>query len=413
MNGVWNRKLVRAAAGASALVVAVLSYRAIGTAAGAAREPSTRVKRYDLILGVEITGVLRAAESDQVGAPPLPDVWEYRIATMAPEGGAVKKGDVILTFDTNDLVQKLEEKKAERDGAAKQIEKRQLELDLRKKDLEYQAAEAEARKKKAELKVDIPENLAKANELQQTRLDLALAIREVAYLEGRRDAAARAAKAELESLAQKLERAKGRVADYEDRIARMTVRAPRDGTVLYLTNWRDEKKKVGDSCWRGEQIMEVPNLEKILVKGEVDEAEVSKLREGEPVSFRLEAHPDVTFNGRLVVVGRTVTRQSPKVPKKVVKVDVALDTADPLRMRPGMRVRGSIETARVPKALLLALETVFPSARGPIVYRATWRGFETAPVKLGRRNEKYVEVLGGLREGDAVLQKAPESRERG
>jgi HlyD family secretion protein len=40
----------------------------------------------------------------------------------------------------------------------------------------------------------------------------------------------------------------------------MTVRAPQDGIVVYQTNWRDEKKKVGDSVWFGEKILALPDL---------------------------------------------------------------------------------------------------------------------------------------------------------
>ena len=332
---------------------------------GAAALPARGVvaPREDLALGVEVTGTLRALDSDQAGAPVLPDVWEYRLVQMAPEGSAVKKGNLLLRFDTADLVQKLEEKKAERDAAAKQIEKRDLELGVRQEALRLQSAEAEGRRRKAELKVEVPAELLGANELAQSRLDLDLTVKELAWIDRRKDSARRSAGAELSSLKSRCERAAARVGEIEDRIRQMTVPAPRDGTVIYLMNWRDEKKKVGDTCWRGERLVEVPDLARMIVKGEVDEAESERVTAGQKVALRLEAHPDTTFAGRVLTVGTTVQRQSPKIPKKIVRVDVALDASDPLRMRPGMRVRGSVEIERLQSLLVRPVEAP-PPAKG-------------------------------------------------
>ena len=398
----------RIAAAAAASAVLALALGVWGVAGGGAAGPGRIVaKRADLITTVEITGTLRALDSDQAGPPVLPDVWEYRLVKMAPEGAAMKKGQMALQFDTTDLSQKLEEKRAERDSSAKQLEKRGIELAVREEALVLQEAEAEARRRKGELKVEVPPELVGANELAQSRLDLELTKRELAWIAQRKSAAQRAADAERSSLRERHERADARVREIEDRIRQMTVTSPRDGTLIYLTNWRDEKRKVGDVCWRGERVVEVPDLGRMIAKGEVDEADSAALAEGQVVSLRLEAHPDATFAGHVLSVGRTVQRQSPKIPKKIVKVDVTLDASDPLRMRPGMRVRGSIETGRHAGLLLLPLEAVFPSPTGPVAWRSAWGGPVALPLVLGRRNEKFVEVVKGVAEGAAVLAEAP------
>lgn len=404
-----NRRTATTAAAALALALVLGAWRLAGGSAGGTRAVA---RRADLVTSVEITGTLRALDSDQAGPPVLPDIWEYRLVKMATEGASVKKGQMVLQFDTTDLAQKLEEKKAERDAAGKQLEKRGLELAVREQALALQEAEAEARRRKAELKVEVPPELVGANELKQSRLDLGLAGRELEWVAQRRDAARRAADAERSSLRERRERASARVREIEDRIRQMTVAAPRDGTLIYLPNWRDEKKKVGDVCWRGERVVEVPDLGRMIVKGEVDEADSAAISERQRVSMRLEAHPDATFEGRVLSVGRTVQRQNPKIPKKIVKVDVALDASDPLRMRPGMRVRGEIETGRHTRLLVVPLEAVFPSPSGPVAWRPAWRGGSAVPLTLGRRNQKVVEVVKGLEEGASVLVEAPQAGAR-
>lgn len=402
--------LLRAAGVTTALVL--LGAWGFGAIRPARPAGGPSAHREDLVLGVELTGTLRALDSDRVGAPVLSDLWEYRLVQMAAEGSAVKTGDLLLRFDPADLVRKLEERRAERDAAAKEIEKRTLELGMRQEALSLQAAEAEGRRRKAELKVEVPPELVGANELAQSRLDLELCVKELAWVARRHDAARRAAEAERSSLRSRFTRASARVVEIEDRIRRMTVTSPRDGTVLYLTNWRDEKKKVGDTCWRGEQVVEVPDLARLVVKGDVDEAESERLAEGQRVSLRLEAHPDTEFTGRVLVVGTSVQRQSPKIPKKVVHVDVALDATDPLRMRPGMRVRGTVEIERLPSLLVLPVEAVFPTPAGPVAWRSTLGGPAAVPLTLGRRNERFVEVVKGLADGDAVLPSPPPARGR-
>ncbi len=46
----------------------------------------------------------------------------------------------------------------------------------------------------------------------------------------------------------------------EDAILKMDLKAPQDGIVVYRSNWRDEKKKVGDSVWFGEVVLSLPDL---------------------------------------------------------------------------------------------------------------------------------------------------------
>src|SRR3954467_4577479 len=68
-----------------------------------------RVTRGDLITGVEVTGTLAPIETDSLGPPQLPDVWDFKISMLAPEGIEVKQGRPVLGFDTTDLQRKLDE----------------------------------------------------------------------------------------------------------------------------------------------------------------------------------------------------------------------------------------------------------------------------------------------------------------
>jgi multidrug efflux pump subunit AcrA (membrane-fusion protein) len=379
-----------------------------GAGDGGAPREWAAVERGDLVLGIEVTGTLQAVETSQLGPPQLADYWEFKISHMAPEGEEVPAGTPVVAFDTSDLQQKLERQLAEAEEARKQIEKTEKNLTMTRRQDDLRLSEAEARLRKARLKVDLPGELSQANELALARLDLELAETEVRYLEARLDASRRSAEAQLAALRSQEERAEQRVAEIREAMELMTRKAPRDATVIYVTNWRDEKKKVGDSCWKGENVVELPNLNAMKAEGRVDEADAGRLAEGQPVSLRLDAHPDVKFNGRIASIWRTVQRESWRNPLKVVRLEIGLDETDRQRMRPGMRFRGKVETERIEDALLLPVESVFPTDGGAVAYRKTLLGHERVPLELGRRDEGRVEVLDGLSEGDRVFLVNPE-----
>ena len=360
--------------------------------------------RTDLVSGMEVTGALEAFESDRFGPPQLTDVWDFKISMMSPEGAEVKAGQRVLSFDTSELQRRLDEKTAERDEAQKQIEKKRADLALRTKDERLKLAEAEARMRKTALKLDAPTDIQGVKERQQVELDYALAQREVTAIKSRLGALERAAAAEIRLLESKQKQAAAVVETTQNSIRSMTITAPRDGTVIYVLNHRGEKKKTGDTTWRMERVLEIPDLTRMQAKGEVDEVDAGRVAVGQRVSFRLDAHPDDIFYGTITAAGTTVQqKQNTRDPLKVLRVDIKLDKTDPAKMRPGMRFKGTVELQRIKAALTVPRRAVFISERGPVVYRRGMFSVEAVPVKLGRENEESVQVIEGVSMSDRIL----------
>ena len=373
-----------------------------GRASGDAASDWVEVERDELVVGIGVTGTLAAVESVFLGPPQIEDLWELKIAFMAPEGSAAQPGMPVLGFDTSELERSLLEKIAERDAAAKELEKRVTDLEIARREDELRLAEARARLRRTRLQVDVPPELAAANELAQARTDLALAEREIRHLEAKLGFGRRSGSAELGTLAGTHERAAARVAEIEDQIRRLTVLAPRAGTVVWVSDWRGEKKKVGDSAWRADKIVEIPDLSRMRAEGEVDEADAGRVAVGQKVALRLDAHPDVVFRGTVRSIRSTVQTRSPFDPQKVVRLEVELDETDPQRMRPGMRFQGTVEVERVEDAVVAPAEAVFATAEGPLVFRRGVFGPEPVRPRLGKRSDQLVQILGGLAPGDWI-----------
>jgi len=361
-----------------------------------------RARTDDLVIGVDVEGTLQSRDSSYLGPPPVPETWDYKISMLAPEGQEVEAGTPVVAFDTGELERRLRERMTESEEAAKKIEQTTQELARRHMEDELKLAEARAEERKARLKVDVPAELEKSQTLEEARLDLSLAETEIDYLERRLEASVRSAEATLDVLRSKKARADQQVQEIQEAIERMTVKAPRAGTIIFVSNWRGDKKKVGDSCWRGDTVVELPNLAEMMAKGEVDEADAGRIEVGQPFRIRLDAHPDLEYSGHVESIWQTVQQKSWRNPIKVVRLDMQLDETDTRRMRPGMRFRGTVEVERVEDALVVPARAVFPTPEGPVVYRSTWLGHERVPVTIGRRNEEMVQVVQGLSPGDRI-----------
>jgi HlyD family secretion protein len=380
--------------GAAGLLLA-LRHRNVGVVG------PVEVKRTDLVLSVDVEGELAAVRQKEIGVPPIAEV-DFKIAFLAPEGQAVKRGESVLRLDTELQERQLAEKRAELQEAEKKVEQKEIDLGLKLLELEQQAAQAQADLGRARLKVEVPAEVQQRIELEKARLDKQGRERDLQNLDAEGKVTRALTGAEVASLRQQRDRAKGRVEALQAAIESMNIRAPQDGIVVYKPNWRDEKKKVGDSVWFGEVVLSLPDLSEMKGDAFVDEADGGPVREGQKVTLRLEARPDFDLGGKVASIARTVRQRSWRTPLKGYRVEVTLEKTDATFMRPAMPFRGEVETARIPGVLLVPREAVFLRATGPVVWARRAFGWSETRVTLGRRNRRQIEVLAGLVEGDRL-----------
>jgi HlyD family secretion protein len=362
------------------------------------------VRRADLVLSVEVEGELTAVRSTDLGPPALPGLplGDFKIASLAPESALVRRGQPVISFDAQVLLQQREERRAEVAEVRQTLEQRRIDLSVKRLDLELRLAQTEAALAKARLKADVPTELSSRLEARLAALDVAVHESTLAGLKAEKAATESGAEAERRTLESRQRRAAGRLAAIEAAIRAMSVVAPQDGIVIYKSDWNGNKKRVGDSVWLMEKVLSLPDLSEIKADGDVDEADAGRLTTGQRVTLRLEARPDLDIEGRVASIGRSVRRKSPRVPSKVYRVEIHLARTDPTYMRPAMRFRGEIETARFAGLLVVPRETVCLRATGPVVWVRGPLGWSERAVRLGRGNRRLVEVLAGLDEGEQI-----------
>lgn len=378
---------------------------AVATAACAMGESEHRwveVSRGELVIGVDVTGALESTESHPLGPPPITYQWNFKISRMADEGTDVAAGTPVLGFDASELMRRMEEYRNEADSAAKQLEAHRAASRMALREGELGVEQARAAERKASLKQAGDSDVLALNEIERARLDYQFASYATKVARRKVAAKSRQDRAELGRLQRVKKRAEGRVAELSQAIAVMNIKAPIDGTVLYVIDWQGNKKKIGDNAWRAERIIEVVSLEHMKATGEVDEMDASRVAEGQAVRLRLDANADIELIGTVEKIEDTVQRRSAEDPLKVVKLEITLEKNDGVDLRPGMRFRGRVETERVSDVLVVPLDAVYPTADGAVVYRRNGGDAEAVKVTLGRRGGDRIEVLSGLSAGDRV-----------
>jgi HlyD family secretion protein len=364
------------------------------------------VKRDDLVIGVEISGVLEAIDSTDVHPPTIGEIWDFKIANLASDGDDIKAGSPVIAFDPSEIMKALETMQNEADAAQKQLDKKRDDAALARRDDELKLAQAESDLKKATLKAEAPSDLAAAAELQSEKLDEQNAKLALARAKYHAEATRKSDEQELAQLAQKAAYAKHRAEVLGKSLTEMQVASPRDGTIVLGTNWQGEKRKIGDSAYRGETVLQVVGLDKMRAKGLVDEVDLARVGVNQHARLRLDALPDVELTGTVTEIAKNVAAKSQVDPSKVAKLTILLDkTTVPLR--PNMRFRGRVETETVPQVVQVPVEAVFVTPEGPVAYRATSAGIARVKLVVGKRSATAIEVKSGLAPGDRVSRTDP------
>jgi len=150
----------------------------------------------------------------------------------------------------------------------------------------------------------------------------------------------------------------------------------------------------------GTLLYEVADLSTVWISADIYESEVAATKLGQPATVTFAAYPGTPFLGRVAYIYPSLNTES-----RTVRVRVEL--ANPgLKLKPGMYGNVTLQMDAF-KALVVPKEAVLETGLRQLVFLDRGQGrYEPASVKLGRRNQDYVEVLEGLTEGDRIVTSA-------
>ncbi len=291
---------------------------------------------------LRVTGDIESASSAFFGPPAVPNIWQYTIAFMAPEGRKVKTGTPILKFDPQELMTQLRDKRNALNEKQKQLEKQKIVALEVVAELKLKQQEARADLDKARLKADIPVQLLASRDYRENKLKLKLAELTLELRQEEVQKEQRVQDTEINIFKREIAVLESEVAQFQGSIDSMTIKAADEGVVIYTVDRRNNKLEVGDNVWMGRRVMELPDLSRLQVHLEVPERESARIAVGQAVKFVIDAAPEAQFYGEIVELASVIRTKSRSQPARIFDATVSMKNPDLSFMRPGMSVSAEI-----------------------------------------------------------------------
>lgn len=170
------------------------------------------------------------------------------------------------------------------------------------------------------------------------------------------------------------------------------LRAPIGGVVTEKT------ASVGELVAKGQSLFTVSDLASVWLIGEVKEKDVSLVRAGQKVSFKVLSYPDETFQG---IVGRVGSAVESDTRTFEIRVEVPNKGG---KLKPGMFADIEITTQVLQKALVVGDASLQTEGDKQIVFVELGKGkFEKRTVEIGREQDGRMQVLSGVKPGEKVV----------
>jgi RND family efflux transporter MFP subunit len=315
--------------------------------------PTTSVANASLSEEIIAVGRVRAVFSTELRS----EINGRIIKLLAKDGQPVKRDDEILRLDQQDLLTQIQE-------SERLIEASRLRMERARRDwLRYAALDKNG--------------LITGKDAEDSRTTLSLAENETSVAEAR-------------------------LANLKDRLAKTSIRAPFDGTLL-LRDLTEGQVITGVGAQSGGTLLgEVADLTALMVRTNINEIDVARLKMEDRARVRVDPLRTVILEGTVRRIATSAV-ESAVDRTRVFPVDVILDKPDP-RLRPGMSSTITFTLARVENVPAVLLSAVFSTANdsGQYVFVRQGERFRVREVQTGIADTHRVQILSGLAIGEEV-----------
>ncbi len=323
----------------------------------------SEVTKEDITNSVTATGTIEPVTSVQVGTQVSGIVNKLYV----DYNSVVKAGQVIAELDRTNLISELQSATAQLRSA--------------ESDLEYQKTNHDRYQKLYD------KGLVSANDYEKARLS---------YFQA------------MQTVTQRKESVK----KAQTNLGYATITSPIDGVVL--SKEVEEGQTVASSFNTPTLFNIAQDLTQMRVIADVDEADIGEVREGQRVSFTVDAFPGVDFEGTVQQVRQEATTES-----NVVTYEVVITAPnDDLKLKPGLTANVNIYTLEIkdvvvvpskalrftPREMMLNPgESIEDCEARQKVWVRQGQVFKAIPVETGTTNGMLTEIKSGVKPGDKVV----------
>lgn len=170
------------------------------------------------------------------------------------------------------------------------------------------------------------------------------------------------------------------------------IKAPISGTVI------ESHITIGEQVDTDKLILEIMNLSEVWVVADIFESDLANIRNAKTAYISTNAYPGDIFIGNLMSVGQKFDEVT-----RTVKAIFEVSNEDE-QLKSGMFVNLSINIGENAEMLSIPASAVIERDGKKIVYvQITDDEFEAREVVTGHSDDKYVEILSGINEGEMVV----------
>jgi HlyD family secretion protein len=383
------------------IIVAASVFFAISCGERAPEVATHRVEPVSFARRVTAEGTLKAVKATPVMAPQEART-PMKVAWIAEDGEQMKAGDVIVRFDSTDFENLLLLGREDRTTAGNRLEKSAVESSATRSNLERDARLAQRQLESAQqFKFDDEEIFSRYSRIESD-VDEGLAVERKRHAEEVLVVREGLSRVDRDLIAIEDRKAGLKIKQAEDGLQALQVVAPHDGILVLQRNWRGDVARIGDSMWRGQPIGEIPDLAAMQADVFVLEADAAGLAADQKVTLFLEADAKRQFTGKVKSVEKVARPRIPRQPVQYFGVTVELDETDSALMKPGARVRASLEVENQENVFVIPRQALFERDGKRLVYRKKGKDYEPVEVTIGTSSAGRVVVTEGLSAGDEI-----------
>lgn len=313
---------------------------------------------------------------------------------VVEEGAAVRRGDVLIRMSNPNL--DLQILNAEAELAEKQNILRNTRIAMEQDLLSNRTEKAQldmevVRKQRAFAQKErlLQENLIPREEYIQAREDYELAVRRQQLVDRRLQQDSIYRQAQVEQMEDNLANMQRNVVLIRRRKDMLNITSPIDGELGLLD------VELGSNVGAGSRIGQVNDLTNYKVTALIDEHYIDRVVQGLGATMERGGEE----------YALTVRKVYPEVRENKFRADLVFDGAHPENIRAGQTYYINLQLGQPAQAVLIPRGTFYSVTGGEWIFVVSPDGSSAnrRPIRIGRQNPRYYEVVEGLEPGERVL----------
>ena len=310
------------------------------------------------------------------------------------EGTRIEEGTPILRLSNATLQLNVMQREAELFREVNRLRETRVTMEQRRLEMRAQLVELDYELRKAEREYERQDALLKADLISRQEYDEAkdnleyfTRSRDITVETLRQDSLFQAV--QIRQLEESIDRLRLNLDMVKENQENLTLRAPITGLLSSLI------AEVGESKPRGERLGQIDVEEQFKVRAAIDEHYIARIQSGQAGSF--------DFAGGTYDL--VIRRVYPEVLEGQFEADMVFPEGMPDGLRRGQTLQVRIALGELADALQVPRGGFYQKTGGRWIYVLDPVG-ETAarrPIRLGRQNSQFFEVIEGLEEGEQVI----------